>query len=208
MSPSSASPDDHWYYATVSGHAGPITAIALRDLLRKGVVAKDTLVWNSGFGQSWKAIRDVDFGLQTPPPLPKRSLIIRALEVFASVLRWAILLLIALGVVWWFNLPESPEQKATKAQLVVPDETPGGVPIERDSGVQRQVDAGLITDLPAYLRLMDNAVRIVRTNDYHCDSITDLHVYLMSRGFEISCNHYAYAYKFEDKGRGFEFERP
>ena len=40
----------------------------------------------------------------------------RALDVFASVIRWAIVLLIAAGFVWWLNLPESPEQKAAKAR--------------------------------------------------------------------------------------------
>jgi hypothetical protein len=118
MSAPPTSLDDYWYYATESGHAGPITAVAIQDLLHKGTVTKDTLVWNNGFGQTWKPIRDVDFGLPAPPPLPKRSGAIRALEGFASVVRWAIVLLIAVGVVWWLNLPETPQQKAAKAQAM------------------------------------------------------------------------------------------
>jgi hypothetical protein len=118
MSTSFASLEDHWYYATDSGHAGPITAMAIQDLLHKGAVTKDTLVWNSGFGQSWKPIRDIDFGIPKPPPLPKGSRVIRVLEGFASVVRYAIVLLIAVGVIWWLNLPETPAQKAAKAQAM------------------------------------------------------------------------------------------
>jgi hypothetical protein len=118
MSAPSASLDDHWYYATENGHAGPITAMAIQDLLHKGTVTEDTLVWNSAFGQSWKPIRDIDFGIPKPPPVPKRSRISRALDGFASVIRWAIVLLIAVGVVWWLNLPETSQQKAAKAQAM------------------------------------------------------------------------------------------
>jgi hypothetical protein len=118
MSTSSVNLDDHWYYATDSGHAGPVTAMVIQDLLHKGVVTKGTLVWNSSFGQSWKPIRDIDFGLPKPPPLPKGNLIIRALEVFAHVVRWAIYLLIVAGAVWWYNLPESPQQKAADARAM------------------------------------------------------------------------------------------
>jgi hypothetical protein len=118
MTVPSAILNDHWYYATESGHAGPMTATAIQELLRKGVVTYETLVWNSAFGKSWKPVRDTDFGIPKPPPLPKRSRINRALDVFSSVVRWAIVLLIVAGVAMWLNLPESPEQKAAKAQAM------------------------------------------------------------------------------------------
>ena len=44
MSTSSVNLDDHWYYATHSGHAGPVTATVIQDLLHKGVITKGTLV--------------------------------------------------------------------------------------------------------------------------------------------------------------------
>lgn len=66
--------DDHWYYATDSGHVGPVSAIAIQELLHKGTVTKSTLVWNSRLGQSWKPIRDIDLGLSKPPPLPRGSM--------------------------------------------------------------------------------------------------------------------------------------
>jgi hypothetical protein len=56
------------------------------------------------------------------PPLPKRSRINLALDLFAKVVRWTIVLLIAAGVVWWWNLPKSPEQQATAAVNSEPPE--------------------------------------------------------------------------------------
>jgi hypothetical protein len=58
------------------GHKGPVTADAIRDLLRRGLVSYDTLVWNETFKQSWKPIRDTELPLiegVAPPPLPAKS---------------------------------------------------------------------------------------------------------------------------------------
>jgi membrane protein required for colicin V production len=62
-----------WFYATNGGHAGPIAQDDVRELLRRGSINQDTLVWNETFGQSWKRLRDTEIsgGILQPPPLPR-----------------------------------------------------------------------------------------------------------------------------------------
>jgi hypothetical protein len=54
----------HWFYEVQGGHAGPITIEALRELLRRGTVSNDTLVWNKSLG-SWEPVRDTDVAVAT-----------------------------------------------------------------------------------------------------------------------------------------------
>ncbi len=139
MANSSASLDDHWYYVTDSGHAGPVTAMAIQALLRKGVITKGTLVWNSSFGQSWKPIRDVDLGLPKPPPVPKSVKAIRVVEGFERAIRWSIFLVICVVAAVWFNLPATPEQKAADAKaMTIAQNTISGL---RQAGWQPAWDA-------------------------------------------------------------------
>jgi uncharacterized protein YecT (DUF1311 family) len=60
-----------WFYAINDGHIGPITVYAIRDLLLRGAISRDTLVWHETFGQSWKPIRDTNIASVTrrTPPL-------------------------------------------------------------------------------------------------------------------------------------------
>jgi len=49
---------EDWYYELDGGHRGPFTVEAMRDLLLRGSISRDTLVWNDAFGKSWKRLRD------------------------------------------------------------------------------------------------------------------------------------------------------
>lgn len=50
--------------------------------------------------------------------MPTQSTASKLLEAFANLLRWSIVILVVIGVVWWMNLPETPQQKAAKAQAM------------------------------------------------------------------------------------------
>jgi membrane protein required for colicin V production len=62
-----------WFYAINGSHAGPIAEDDVRELLRRGSINQDTLVWNETFGQSWKRLCDTEIsgGILQPPPLPR-----------------------------------------------------------------------------------------------------------------------------------------
>jgi uncharacterized protein YecT (DUF1311 family) len=109
-----------WFYESKDGHVGPITTDAVQDLLLRGSISQDTLVWNKTFGQSWKSIRDTSFaGLSehAPPPLPA---IIRSKRIDKNLVpgeRWTaplklsplLILLLMAFVVWvYLGLP-SPD---------------------------------------------------------------------------------------------------
>jgi hypothetical protein len=71
-----ASPtSQHWYYELAGGHRGPFTAETMRDLMRRGAISGDTLVWNEEFGESWKRLRDtaLDLGRQVHISSPKQK---------------------------------------------------------------------------------------------------------------------------------------
>jgi GYF domain 2 len=62
-----------WSYDIKGRQTGPVATDVIRDLLHRGTVSHETLVWNETFGQSWKPIRDTDIIISdknTPPPLP------------------------------------------------------------------------------------------------------------------------------------------
>jgi hypothetical protein len=50
--------------------------------------------------------------------MPTQSTASKLLEAFANLLRWSIVILVVIGVVWYMNLPETPQQKAAKAQAM------------------------------------------------------------------------------------------
>jgi hypothetical protein len=61
-----------WYCATEDSYLGPITLNAIRDLLKRGTVTQDTLVWNEKFGELWKPIRETEISdgtMRVPPPI-------------------------------------------------------------------------------------------------------------------------------------------
>lgn len=47
-----------WYYEVDGGHRGPLTIKAMQDLVARGTISRDTLVWNETFGDSWKRLGD------------------------------------------------------------------------------------------------------------------------------------------------------
>jgi GYF domain 2 len=60
-----------WFYTTQDGYAGPVGNEEIRDLLSKGQLNPNTLVWNDTFGEAWRPIRDTEFVQRTsPPPIP------------------------------------------------------------------------------------------------------------------------------------------
>src|SRR5207244_8415452 len=71
-----------WFYELRGAQAGPVTTESMQDLLRRGRLSPETLVWNRTFGQSWKPIRDTDIAAATskdvPPPLPPTHVEARA----------------------------------------------------------------------------------------------------------------------------------
>ena len=48
--------------------------------------------------------------------------------------------------------------------------------------------------------LFNDLVRLVRAKGYRCDSISSMRPFVMSRGFTLVCNRFAYKYEIEDKG--------
>jgi hypothetical protein len=68
-------PPIQWFYAIKGSHVAPTTVDGMRDLLRRGSINQDTLVWNETFGQSWKRLRDTEIseGMARPPPLPQQT---------------------------------------------------------------------------------------------------------------------------------------
>lgn len=60
-----------WFYATNESHAGPITDDEIRNLLRRGVINPNTLVWNKTFGESWKPIRDTEIVSELQKTVPR-----------------------------------------------------------------------------------------------------------------------------------------
>ncbi len=62
---------NEWYYEHNNAQEGPVSADSLRDLIRREVVARDTLIWQKGMGD-WKPAADIaefagSFG--GPPPI-------------------------------------------------------------------------------------------------------------------------------------------
>ncbi len=62
---------NEWYYEYNNAQEGPVSVDSLRDLIRREIVARDTLIWKRGMSD-WQAAAGVDafsdaFG--SPPPL-------------------------------------------------------------------------------------------------------------------------------------------
>jgi hypothetical protein len=61
-----------WFYEVNGGRVGPVPAGTIEDLLRRGTLSYDTLVWTEKFGQFWKPISETEFAAAAGvvPPLP------------------------------------------------------------------------------------------------------------------------------------------
>jgi hypothetical protein len=62
------------------------------------------------------------------------------------------------------------------------------------------VESDAIMSKNAPLALIDPAVGLIRANGWRCDSVSSLVPFVMSRGFTIVCNRFAYKYELEDRG--------
>ena len=58
-----------WYYATDGQRRGPVSDEEFGDLVRRGVIAPDSLVWTAGMAD-WRRLAEV--APELPPPLPAR----------------------------------------------------------------------------------------------------------------------------------------
>lgn len=66
------------------------------------------------------------------------------------------------------------------------------IPIEEDAQIYEE-----IKDKNDLIQALANAVNLY---GYKCDSISAARPFIMSRGYILVCNRYAYEYKIEDKG--------
>lgn len=48
--------------------------------------------------------------------------------------------------------------------------------------------------------LANEASSVIRASGYRCDSVTSIHRWIYSVGFDIVCNDYRYKYELEDRG--------
>lgn len=60
---------DDWYYADDGVRKGPVSAIAIKDLLTKNAIDAETQIWRKGM-KEWLSIRDSDLGffVASQPP--------------------------------------------------------------------------------------------------------------------------------------------
>lgn len=59
-----------WYYSANNQPVGPLRPEAIRDLLSRGAISPETLVWTAAFGASWRPVRETEImaGAVAPPP--------------------------------------------------------------------------------------------------------------------------------------------
>lgn len=48
--------------------------------------------------------------------------------------------------------------------------------------------------------LANEAGGVIRASGYRCDSVTSIHRWIYSVGFDVVCNDYRYKYELEDRG--------
>ena len=60
-----------WHYARNGAQQGPVTRAMLQELLEKGLVRPDDLVWGPGMPE-WQMTRSVE-GLRPPPKFPSQD---------------------------------------------------------------------------------------------------------------------------------------
>jgi hypothetical protein len=61
-------------------------------------------------------------------------------------------------------------------------------------------DAIISPEFQNHKGAMEDAVLLVRTRGWRCDSISGFASMTFSRGFHLYCNKYSYEYDIEDKG--------
>ena len=71
----------------------------------------------------------------------------------------------------------------------------GKTPVEPDA-----VLGSTIKELPNRQEVLDELVRMIRARGWRCNTISSARMMVFSRGFEVSCNGYAYEYEIRDRG--------
>ena len=61
-----------------------------------------------------------------------------------------------------------------------------------------------IVKLDNQQEVFDELAGLIRAKGWACDSLSAVHTLLLSRGFKVRCNHYAYQYRIEDRGGQWE----
>jgi len=59
----------NWYYAQAGQRQGPVDEARFRELLNRGEIAGDTLIWHEGMA-NWQMLREVHPELASPPFAP------------------------------------------------------------------------------------------------------------------------------------------
>lgn len=72
---------------------------------------------------------------------------------------------------------------------------PQSVPVEPDA-----IIASNVRDLDNRQAVLDKLVGLIRARGWKCDSISSARKHVFSRGFDVSCDGFAYSYAAEDKG--------
>ena len=99
-----------WFYTTQDGYAGPVGSEEIRDLLSKGQLTPNTLVWNDTFGESWRPIRDTEIAQRaSPPPIPPTVRVAvkdksnASLAKKSALIRGIVMTAVLLFVFWLFG---------------------------------------------------------------------------------------------------------
>lgn len=69
-------------------------------------------------------------------------------------------------------------------------------------------DAVLIASDPGTLKVINDAVQLVRSDGYRCDTVSGFRPLIFSTGFELICNRFEFTYDLRDKGRGVQVSTP
>ncbi len=99
-------PSLQWFYATEDGGTESTNAETVRDLLQRGVIGEDTLIWNKNFGRSWKPIKDTELAVfinYNPPPIPIKVGLFGRLRRWGRPILFAGWLVAFCGAIWWLN---------------------------------------------------------------------------------------------------------
>jgi hypothetical protein len=99
-----------WFYTTPDGYAGPVGSEEIRNLLSKGRLTPNTLVWNDTFGESWRPIRDTEIIQRaSPPPIPSAPRVDATDDSYARpvkkspLIRVVVMTAVLLFVFWLFG---------------------------------------------------------------------------------------------------------
>lgn len=68
------------------------------------------------------------------------------------------------------------------------------------AGVTVEKDAIISSRFEGEQGIFDSAANLIRAFGYRCDSLSAFRPFIMSRGFTVVCNKFAYTYELQDRG--------